>query len=936
MRWFRLLPAAIAVVFLSHRAAATRRGDLYGSRIASLAFAGDAAPLPAAWSRLTELKAGQTLTPAAVRGAIRNLFATRQFLDLAVEASPGPDGVLVVIRFVAVPRIRTLEVAGKGIPDKAAMREAMGLFPGDLWQPGAAGPMKESIQAHLRARGRFEAKVSIDVASPERRDTVDVRVAIEPGPPALSAPPALAGSLGAFPESRLRKEARQKPGKEYREARARGDAERFETLLREKGYGRAEVRWQGADFDAKALRVTPRYKVFAGPLTVLKVTGAPASDVRKHPDSPWARLEPPDEETVLKFRDRLVETYQEWGYAKATVEVTLETTPKEEIVSFVVRKGDRYAVGRVTVDGTKAVRARTVRDAVETAPPSLFSRGRLVESELSRDSSGILGVYHARGYREAKVAAPEVTPGRRPFTLDVSFHVTEGARYTVASRSFAGNAKLTEAELSRGLATVPGRPFTDEGLNADVAALGGRYQEKGFPDANVEAVVKVVPGHDPSASGAEVGFSIVEGNQVRFGKTVIRGHRKTRLSVIERELGDLEGKPFSLTKALAMQQSLASLGVFSRVEVDPLPPDPESGERTVLVTVTEGKPWSLVYGGGLDYSSAGDPKFSPRISLGATYGNLFGRAIAAGGSLLLSARQNRFRLFAREPSFLNAGIPVTFSIYIGEDFQPGFFIKRGGFYIDTSRKLSASVRALFRYQYEIVQPSEDPGLGPDQIGNQTNRISSVGPAISWDRRNDPISPTKGFLVTAELKYAFPTFTATANFIRGSLLAAAYHALFPSSVLAVAVRYGAIQPFGPCDIIGPNPDCKPNLMVPIPERLFAGGRTTHRSFGENQLGVYGQTVDLQDQVGYGGNGFLLFNVEWRQQLVGSLGAAVFFDDGNVWDDWRKVALNQLRPGVGVGIYFMSPVGPVRLDYGMKLDKKPFEPLGVVNFSVGYAF
>jgi outer membrane protein insertion porin family len=935
MRWRPPVLSGLAVALvLSSAVDAARQDDPYGGRIASLAFEGDAPPRTAAWSRLTDLRPGQTLTPGAVRSALRDLFATRQFLDLAVEASPGPEGLRVVIRFAAVPRIRTFEIVGRKIPDKGGMREAIGLWPGDLWQPDAAVPMVAAIEAHLRARGRFEAKVSPDVTAARGLDAVDVRVEIDPGPVALSAPPEFVGSLGAFPESRLRKEARQKPGKEYREARARGDAERFETLLREKGYGRAEVRWLQARFDAETLRVTPRYRVFAGPLTVFRVIGAPASDVGKQPNSPWRRLEPPDEEAVLKFRDRLLETYQEQGYAKATVEVSFETSPSEEIATFVVRKGDRYAVGSVAVDGTKSVRPKTVRKAVETGPPSLFSRGRLVDSQLGRDVDSILGLYHLRGFRDAKVAAPDVFRGRRPFTLDVTFHVAEGARYTVASRSFAGNTTLTKAELVKGLQTVPGRPFTEERLNADVATLGGRYQEKGFSEARVEAAVKVVPGRDPSAAGADVGFSIVEGEQEFFGKSVVRGYRRTRLSVIERELGDLQGKPFSLTKTLEMQQSLASLGVFSRVEVDPLPPDPDTGQRTVLVTVTEGKPWSLVYGGGVDYSSSAEPKFSPRVSLGASYNNLFGRAIVAGASLLISRTQNRLRLFAQEPSFLNGGLPVTLSIFAGEDYQPGFYVKRSGLYIDTSRKLSNSVKALFRYQYEIVQPSQDPGYGPDQIGNQTNRISSIGPAVSWDLRDDPISPTKGFLVTAELKYAFPTFTATANFIRGSLLAAAYHSLLPGSVLAVAFRYGAIQPFNPCDT-SLNPLCKPNLDIPVPERLFAGGRTTHRAFGENQLGVYGQTVNA-DQVGYGGNGFLLFNVEWRQRIVGSLGGAVFFDDGNTWDDWSKVTLTEIRPGVGVGVYFMTPVGPVRIDYGMKLDKKPFEPLGVLNFSVGYAF
>ena len=936
---FRTLLAidvALAAVLAFPSAGAPARGDeLYGGRIAALAFEGDAAPQPEAWGRLTDLRPGQVLTRGAVRRSLRDLFATRLFLDLSVEASPGPEGVFVVVRFVAAPRIRMLEIVGKGIPEKGRLRDAIAYSTGDLWAPDAAEPLEETIRRHLKAWGRFEAKVALDVTGDPGQNFVDLRIEIEPGPAAVAAPPEFAGGLGPVGEGRLLKEAKQKPGKVFQEARARGDSERYEAYLRQSGYGRAEVRWDSVAYDAKTQKATARYKVFVGPRVVLNVTGAPLADVKKHAESPWRRLEPPDEETVLRFRERLIEAYQEHGYAKAKVEVTFETKLEEEIVSFVIEKGDRYAVGRVAVDGTKAVKSQTVRDAVETGPPSLFSRGRLVEANLLSDADAILGVYLARGFRDAKVAAPEVTPGRRPLTLDVAFDVTEGPRYTVTSRSFSGNSKFTEVELLPGLSTTPGHPFTEEGLNADVATLGGRYQEKGFPDARVDGAAKLVPGADPSAAGAEVGFSIFEGERVFFGKTIVRGFRKTRLSVIERQLGNLEGQPFSLTKTLEMQRSLAVLGVFSRADVQTLPADPDTSRRTVLVTVTEGKPWSLLYGFGADYSSSSSPKFSPRLSLGASYNNLFGRAIIAGSDLVLSRRQNRFRLFLREPSFLDIGLPLAVQVFAGQDYQPGYSVKRGGVYFDTSKKLSETVKTLFRIQYEIVQPSSDPGLGPDQRQNQQNLIASIGPAVSWDTRDDVVAPTKGFLVSAEFKYAFPLFAATAHFVRGSLLATGYHALRPNSVLAVAVRYGVIQPFGPCDIIGENPDCKPNLMVPIPERLFAGGRTTHRAFGQDALGIVGQTVNT-DLVGYGGNGLLLFNVEWRQRLTGSLGVALFFDDGNVWDDWRKVNLAELRPGAGVGLFFMTPVGPIRLDYGMKLDKKPEETLGVFNFSVGYAF
>ncbi len=931
----RVAVLLVALALGSPAAATVPPAGILDGRIAALAFEGDAALETKVWSRLTELSPGQTLSRAAIRRSLRNLFATRRFLDLSVEASPGPEGSSVVIRFVAAPRIATLKLTGKGIPERGRLRDALGLTAGDFWAPDSLDPLEGIVREHLRARGYFEPRVEISVSGDSAASTVDVVIDVETGPEAVSGRPEWVSGLGPVKEEPLAKEARQKIGKAYREARARSDAERYEKFIREKGYGRAEVRWEGVTYDRSAQRATPRYRVFVGPRVVLRVTGVPESEVRKHRDSPWARLDPPDEETVERFRGRLIQSYQEKGYAKAVVEVSHVTATDEEVVTFAVTKGERYAVGNVVVEGTKAIPARTSRSAVSTSKPGLFTLGRLVEEDLAADSAAILGLYRVQGFRDAKVPPPVVTPGRRPFTLDVDFGVTVGNRYTVASRSFTGNVRLTDAELRAGLVTETGRPLTEEGLNTDVAALGWRYQEKGFPDARVDAIVKLRPGADSSSTVADVTFTIFEGEPVTFGKTIVRGYRKTRLSVIERELGSLEGQPFSLTRTLEMQRSLASLGVFSRADVQVLPADPDTARRPVVVTVTEGKPWSLLYGFGADYSSSTDPKFSPRVSLGASYNNLFGRAITAGGDVLVSRRQNRFRLFMREPSFLDVGLPLSLQVFAGKDYQPGYSVKRGGVYLDTTKKLSPTVKALLRLQYEIVQPSQDPGLGPDQRPNQQNLIASVGPAISWDTRDDAFSPTKGLLVSAEVKYAFPLFAATAHFLRGSILAAGYHSFLPDSVLAVAVRFGAIQPFGPCDIIGQNPACKPNLMVPIPERLFAGGRTSHRAFGQDALGIIGQTVNDQ-LIGYGGNGLLLFNVEWRQRLTGGLGAALFFDDGSTWEDWRKVNLREIRPGVGVGLFYMTPVGPVRIDYGVKLDKKPLESLGVFNFSVGYAF
>ncbi len=137
---------------------------------------------------------------------------------------------------------------------------------------------------------------------------------------------------------------------------------------------------------------------------------------------------------------------------------------------------------------------------------------------------------------------------------------------------------------------------------------------------------------------------------------------------------------------------------------------------------------------------------------------------------------------------------------------------------------------------------------------------------------------------------------------------------------------------------PGPDrrnCAPNLIIPVPERFFAGGTSTHRAFTRDNLGIYPQTLN-EDGIGVGGNVLLIGNAEWRIPVTGGFEVALFVDVGNTWADPKNVNLGEIRTGVGVGLHYLTPVGPLRLEYGLKLDRKPGEDAGAFAFAVGYPF
>jgi outer membrane protein insertion porin family len=911
------------------------RSDWYGATVVSVAFRGDA-PIDESYaSRIVTLRKGAVLTDAAVRESIRNLFATQWFSDLWVEVGRVEgNGVVVVVGYSAAPRIRSLAVEGPGIPSTSSLKDAIGLARGDFWDSDRGRAAEQAAERFLHERGLFEAHVRTGVELRPDGASVDVTFVVEVGPVAVTGPAELSGDMGPVALADLARAARLKPGRPYRHAAARRDAEAYAAFLRSKGFARAEVRFENEAYDARRRVATPTYAVFVGPRLVLEVDGANEKDIRTHPAAPWAKGSPPDEESIRKFASVLKQGYQEKGLARAEVSVAFRSSPGEEIVSFRIRGGDRYAVSAVSVAGNGSIPSREILPLLATSARGMATTGRVVDAVLAADRGTIEALYRSRGYTKVKTGEPVVSPGRGPFTLDVTFPVEEGARSIVGDRVVEGAVATPLRELESRLVVRTGQPFRPSDVDSDVATIRSVLADRGFALSRVDAVVTPLEGVPDAPGRVAVRYKLFEGDELVVGKTIVRGNRVTRIAEIEREFTFHEGDPLSYAKVAETEQKLARLGIFQRIDMTSLTATPGSNRIPLLLTVSETKPWSLLYGLGAEYDPSVERRVNPRLSLGVSYYNLFGGAITTSFEARYSQRDSRLVVTARKRSIFETFGPAAFTIYRADQTQPTYSVYRVGTYFEVEKKLAEKTRVTFRYQYEIVTPTaDDPSIiGGIDRQDQPIRISSLGAALIRDTRDDPAAPKTGWFLLADTKWAFPLFQADAKFLKVLGQAARF---FPAgrTVVATSLRLGAIASFAECDPAA-NPACLPNLEVPINERIFAGGRTTHRAFPLDNLGIEGQT--LKSGTGIGGNALVLANVEWRFPVLGDLGMTIFVDAGNVWASPDRVRFSEIRYGTGLGLSFMTPVGPLRLEYGMKLDRQPGEDAGAFNFSIGYPF
>jgi outer membrane protein insertion porin family len=388
------------------------------------------------------------------------------------------------------------------------------------------------------------------------------------------------------------------------------------------------------------------------------------------------------------------------------------------------------------------------------------------------------------------------------------------------------------------------------------------------------------------------------------------------------------------------------------VELRPQPPDPRTAIRNVELEVQEGRPLSLLYGVGYQYAPDADQNRSdPYVIGGISYNNLFGRMQSAGFEAQIAPISHRGRLQVsfREPYFFNTRYPLTILTYYMVEPIQDVDIRRLGTIVETSHYVTPYFRLAMRYAYERITPVNPQDLSTIETTNfpkadQPILQSTIGPTVFYDRRDDIIDPHHGYYITAGYKFAFPFISAEARYHKLSAQSA-YFRPVGGSVLAVALRVGGIWPYGPTDI-----------QVPIAERNFAGGRSTNRAFDTDLLGIPGVTVDPDTHATkrtdgkpgscagaypvlsaydcnsgpfiVGGNGFLSFNAELRVPIFGALGATIFYDAAQVWQNVGDIRLALegsagLRQGVGAGLRYLTPIGPVRAEFGWPINPRTID-------------
>ncbi|HVT44011.1 MAG TPA: outer membrane protein assembly factor BamA [Thermoanaerobaculia bacterium] len=902
---------------------------------------------------LIAIQPGEPLSIAAVQSTIKRLYGTGDFRDIRIEGDTAGDGTVDIALILSLSyRIATLAIEGAGDDRDRARREVL-IRVGDVLSLDAVDRSAVAIQQMFARRGHLAASVDPETRFEREQNLADVIFHVTPGPQATIAAVEIDGETAPFTREQIIDAMRVQPGDAFRPDRARRAADRVRAFLSRRDHRRADVRYLGETHDPETDQVTLRYRVNTGPIVRVEVTGVPRRSVRRL--LPFGRDDEYSEDLIHRSASRMVTELQSRGHFLAAVDTEERLEGNEWIVEFQVRPGPVYRLSSVEFQGNSQISEAQLRDVVQihrrggfrSVIAGLFRRPTgLTQEMLAQDRDALEAFYRTRGFTEVEIRQPVAAPFPDQ-SLVVTFPILEGPQTVLTEVRLEGNEVISTARLPNPKLTT-GSPLNPILLTGDIIALQTYYAVRGYVEVQVAPRITFTS----DKTGAELIYSITEGPQVNVDQIIVRGNTYTDRDVILKKVSIEKGDPFSYRSIYQAQRDLYRLGIFQRVDLIPEQAGTNVGLRNIVVQVEEGR--NLTIAGSVGYST----DQGARGSVSVFHRNLFGSARYLGVEARISQREDRYVLTYREPFIFNYDIPTQLTIFRAEEragrVRDAEF-QRLGTFIEASRVVGLRQRWALRYEYKVTRCVRGavceaatgdipiPGL---PLEDQEVQISSLSPTWFWDSRDDPINPSRGLFASSTLEYAFPLFQAETQFLKAVEHATWYRPLSERTLVALSVRIGLIEPLGRNEV---------EQTVPISERLYAGGELTHRAFELDSLGIEGETIvclrpsEVENGppevipcseggrlTALGGKGMVLLNAEYRFPIFASLSGALFVDAGNVWRTIGDIDTGDLRYGAGVGARYLTPVGPLRVDIGFKLDREAFEDPYAVFVTLGFPF
>ncbi|RZL02982.1 MAG: outer membrane protein assembly factor BamA [Rubrivivax sp.] len=609
------------------------------------------------------------------------------------------------------------------------------------------------------------------------------------------------------------------------------------------------------------------------------------------------------------------------------IEVVTTITPVDRNrvnVTFSVTEGETAKIKNIRITGTKAFSESTLLSQMDLTTGGWLTwytkSDQYARAKLNADLETIKAYYLNRGYLEFKVESTQVAISPDKQDISIAINVTEGPLYTVTGVKLEGDY-LGKDEVFRSLVAVkPGDAYKAEDIASTTKAFTDRFAAFGYAFARVD----FKPELNRDKGTVVAVFSSQPQRRVYVRRVNVAGNSRTRDEVIRREFRQFESAWYDGQKIKLSRDRVDRLGYFKQVGIDTVEVPGTQDQVDLTITVEEKPTGNLMLGAG--FSSAEKLSLTGSIK----QDNIFGTGNYLGIEVNTSKYNRTLVVSTVDPYFTDSGISRSVDVFYrtsrplstqGGDYEivtPGAAIRFGVPFTEFDT-------VFFGVGAEQTSIKGDLGL-PDNYKlyrrNFGESSLSVPLTVGWarDARDSTIAPSQGRYQRVNVEWGVAGDT---RYLRSNYQFQQYFALTNRFTFGFNAELG----YG----IGLS-----GREYPVFKNFYGGGLGTVRGFEQNSLGP------IDNSGAYiGGNKRININNELYVPFPGAgndrtLRLFGYLDAGNVWGDDEPIKLNEFRASMGVGVSWVSPVGPLKLSYGQPIRKFDVDKIQKLQFQIGTAF
>lgn len=867
---------------------------------------------------LVRLKKGDLFSPSALEDSIRALRLSRRFSHVHVDSQEEGDCLALVFRLEPAPLVRDIRMKGIYPFFERDIRTVMTLSPGDMVTPQDLEEQRRLVENFFRREGFIHPRALFETAGDPREGFLSIALTVNRGPYYRLGSFTVRGA-SHYSESHLRNisavhRKNMLPGVAGRfvEQRLEADIKNMLHRFREAGFADCSIEKELSRDSGRGV-VDITLTVEEGPRYRVSFRGNEAfSDNQLEDELLFQTLGNRNNAALHRSSRAVVQRYRMAGYSEMKLDVEDETGAIEGMtvrtIQFRVTEGPCHRIGSFAVEGVTAFPERTVQSWLNLGPGKPFVSEQIDQAVLTIESA-LRSVGFLDANAEADVSWNDAE-GQR--IADITITVAEGVRTMISAVRFNGFESLTESE-ARGVAEInTGDPLMLQALERDRRALVAAVSERGRPHADVEE--RLVFSDDKST--VEIEFQADEGPPVIVDNVYLRGNFRTKDRILLRRMKLGPGEPFSATRFLESERNLRNLDILESARIRAPGLAEQAQEVTLLVDVAERKPYFVEAGFGYESERGAyaDVKAGDR--------NLFGTNRSGWIGSALSETGYRSEIAASDPHFLGYSLSATLGLYQErvEQFNQTFGTDTYGASLKLARKLAPGLGIGLGLRFEQKKLFQREGLIPP--GSEelylARSILVAGPSLTYDTRDFFVRPRSGVFSVFSVDISKGIRNSFDDFLQYDLDVRYFYTPLARLTFALAGRGAVLQTYGPSG------------TIPEDQLLFLGGTTNVRGFKENTL--------RRDAAGapLGGRLALSGSLEARIDLGKNWELATFFDTGSVSRTFDNAGSSGFRSSAGGGLRYITPVGPLGILYGAKLDRREGESSGRWHFSIGYTF